>query len=168
MSGQREGSLRAWVLLHGRASRLRLSCSQQASFLITSALRFMLNAPGVTSWQYTLLQLQVMTVLSSPCCSLPSCSLTLPPSLQPKGPLGFSLGAPAALPPFLPPDSCPFPLREWPQGGEARLALPASFPPSQCGSLFPRSMASCPSSPCSFQSSGFWRPPVEKPESWRR
>ncbi|KAJ1072016.1 hypothetical protein K5549_013883 [Capra hircus] len=30
-----------------------------ASFLITNALRFMLNAPGVTTWQYTLLQLQV-------------------------------------------------------------------------------------------------------------
>lgn len=39
--------------------RQRLSCPQQASFLITNALRFMLNAPGVTSWQYTLLQLQV-------------------------------------------------------------------------------------------------------------
>lgn len=34
-----------------------------ASFLITNALRFMLNAPGVTSWQYTLLQLQVNGVL---------------------------------------------------------------------------------------------------------
>lgn len=39
--------------------RQRLSCPQQASFLITNALRFMLNAPGVTTWQYTLLQLQV-------------------------------------------------------------------------------------------------------------
>nr|XP_031324931.1 transmembrane protein 94 isoform X1 [Camelus dromedarius] len=29
-----------------------------ASFLITNALRFLLNAPGVTTWQYTLLQLQ--------------------------------------------------------------------------------------------------------------
>uniref|UniRef100_A0A452EJ51 Transmembrane protein 94 n=1 Tax=Capra hircus TaxID=9925 RepID=A0A452EJ51_CAPHI len=34
-----------------------------ASFLITNALRFMLNAPGVTTWQYTLLQLQVNGVL---------------------------------------------------------------------------------------------------------
>ncbi|XP_045428142.1 transmembrane protein 94 isoform X6 [Pipistrellus kuhlii] len=34
-----------------------------ASFLITNALRFMLSAPGVTSWQYTLLQLQVNGVL---------------------------------------------------------------------------------------------------------
>ncbi|XP_014644744.1 PREDICTED: uncharacterized protein KIAA0195 homolog isoform X5 [Ceratotherium simum simum] len=34
-----------------------------ASFLITNALRFMLNAPGITSWQYTLLQLQVNGVL---------------------------------------------------------------------------------------------------------
>ncbi|XP_030151338.1 transmembrane protein 94 isoform X12 [Lynx canadensis] len=34
-----------------------------AGFLITNALRFMLNAPGVTSWQYTLLQLQVNGVL---------------------------------------------------------------------------------------------------------
>lgn len=34
-----------------------------ASFLITNALRFVLNAPGVTSWQYTLLQLQVNGVL---------------------------------------------------------------------------------------------------------
>ncbi|XP_046530802.1 transmembrane protein 94 isoform X4 [Equus quagga] len=34
-----------------------------ASFLITNALRFMLDAPGVTSWQYTLLQLQVNGVL---------------------------------------------------------------------------------------------------------
>lgn len=39
--------------------RPRLSCPQQASFLITNALRFMLKAPGVTTWQYTLLQLQV-------------------------------------------------------------------------------------------------------------
>ncbi|XP_055993842.1 transmembrane protein 94 isoform X2 [Sorex fumeus] len=30
-----------------------------AGFLITNALRFMLSAPGVTSWKYTLLQLQV-------------------------------------------------------------------------------------------------------------
>lgn len=50
--------------------RLHLSPSQQASFLITNALRFMLNAPGVTSWQYTLLQLQVTTFL--PACFLPS------------------------------------------------------------------------------------------------
>ncbi|XP_036853025.1 transmembrane protein 94 isoform X7 [Manis javanica] len=34
-----------------------------AGFLITNALRFVLNAPGVTSWQYTLLQLQVNGVL---------------------------------------------------------------------------------------------------------
>ncbi|OWK14090.1 hypothetical protein Celaphus_00001636 [Cervus elaphus hippelaphus] len=34
-----------------------------ASFLITNALRFMLKAPGVTTWQYTLLQLQVNGVL---------------------------------------------------------------------------------------------------------
>ncbi|XP_032312734.1 transmembrane protein 94 isoform X6 [Camelus ferus] len=34
-----------------------------ASFLITNALRFLLNAPGVTTWQYTLLQLQVNGVL---------------------------------------------------------------------------------------------------------
>ncbi|XP_062937507.1 transmembrane protein 94 isoform X5 [Cynocephalus volans] len=34
-----------------------------ASFLITNALRFMFSAPGVTSWQYTLLQLQVNGVL---------------------------------------------------------------------------------------------------------
>uniref|UniRef100_A0A452R343 Transmembrane protein 94 n=1 Tax=Ursus americanus TaxID=9643 RepID=A0A452R343_URSAM len=34
-----------------------------AGFLITNALRFILNAPGVTSWQYTLLQLQVNGVL---------------------------------------------------------------------------------------------------------
>lgn len=32
--------------------------SPQAGFLITNALRFMFKAPGVTSWQYTLLQLQ--------------------------------------------------------------------------------------------------------------
>lgn len=49
----------------GGALRLCLACSHQASFLITNALRFMLNAPGVTSWQYTLLQLQVTAVLSS-------------------------------------------------------------------------------------------------------
>lgn len=54
--------------------------------------------------------------------------------------------------------------------GWGKPAPPSLSPslPRQCGSLFPRSMASCPSSPCSFQSSGFWRPPVEKPESWRR
>ncbi|XP_051851060.1 transmembrane protein 94 isoform X8 [Antechinus flavipes] len=34
-----------------------------ASFLITNALRFVFRAPGVTSWQYTLLQLQVNGVL---------------------------------------------------------------------------------------------------------
>ncbi|XP_078012034.1 transmembrane protein 94 isoform X6 [Phascolarctos cinereus] len=34
-----------------------------ASFLITNALRFVFGAPGVTSWQYTLLQLQVNGVL---------------------------------------------------------------------------------------------------------
>ncbi|XP_037663978.1 transmembrane protein 94 isoform X10 [Choloepus didactylus] len=34
-----------------------------ASFLITNALRFMFHAPGVTSWQHTLLQLQVNGVL---------------------------------------------------------------------------------------------------------
>uniref|UniRef100_A0A7N4NQR5 Transmembrane protein 94 n=1 Tax=Sarcophilus harrisii TaxID=9305 RepID=A0A7N4NQR5_SARHA len=34
-----------------------------ASFLITNALRFVFKAPGVTSWQYTLLQLQVNGVL---------------------------------------------------------------------------------------------------------
>ncbi|KAM9210912.1 transmembrane protein 94 isoform 7-T8 [Dugong dugon] len=34
-----------------------------AGFLITNALRFMFKAPGVTSWQYTLLQLQVNSVL---------------------------------------------------------------------------------------------------------
>lgn len=37
----------------------------QAGFLITNALRFMFNAPGVTSWQYTLLQLQARMLLSS-------------------------------------------------------------------------------------------------------
>ncbi|KAH0518681.1 hypothetical protein LTLLF_115435 [Microtus ochrogaster] len=36
-----------------------------AGFLITNALRFMFNAPGVTSWQYTLLQLQARATLSS-------------------------------------------------------------------------------------------------------
>lgn len=69
VSGQRRGSLRARVPLWGGGLRLHLSCSQQASFLITNALRFMLDAPGVTSWQYTLLQLQV-TPLS--CFSLSS------------------------------------------------------------------------------------------------
>ncbi|XP_077019898.1 transmembrane protein 94 isoform X2 [Tamandua tetradactyla] len=34
-----------------------------AGFLITNTLRFMFHAPGVTSWQYTLLQLQVNGVL---------------------------------------------------------------------------------------------------------
>ncbi|XP_036613431.1 transmembrane protein 94 isoform X8 [Trichosurus vulpecula] len=34
-----------------------------ASFLITNALRFVFGAPGITSWQYTLLQLQVNGVL---------------------------------------------------------------------------------------------------------
>ncbi|GAB1297067.1 Transmembrane protein 94 [Apodemus speciosus] len=34
-----------------------------AGFLITNALRFMFKAPGVTSWQYTLLQLQVNGML---------------------------------------------------------------------------------------------------------
>ncbi|XP_068932519.1 transmembrane protein 94 isoform X6 [Petaurus breviceps papuanus] len=34
-----------------------------ASFLITNALRFVFSAPGITSWQYTLLQLQVNGVL---------------------------------------------------------------------------------------------------------
>ncbi|XP_033038046.1 transmembrane protein 94 isoform X2 [Trachypithecus francoisi] len=34
-----------------------------AGFLITNALRFIFSAPGVTSWQYTLLQLQVNGVL---------------------------------------------------------------------------------------------------------
>lgn len=48
--------------------RLHLSRSQQASFLITNALRFMLNAPGITSWQYTLLQLQVTTLCFSLSC----------------------------------------------------------------------------------------------------
>lgn len=67
----------------GGVLRLYLSCSQQASFLITNALRFMLNAPGVTSWQYTLLQLQVTTVLSAPSCvslsleAVPGLSLSL-------------------------------------------------------------------------------------------
>lgn len=37
--------------------------SPQAGFLITNALRFMFKAPGVTSWQYTLLQLQVNGML---------------------------------------------------------------------------------------------------------
>lgn len=63
MSGQKTGRLRAWVSLWG--IRQRLSCSRQAGFLITNALRFMLNAPGVTTWQYTLLQLQVAAALSS-------------------------------------------------------------------------------------------------------
>ncbi|XP_043820660.1 transmembrane protein 94 isoform X6 [Dromiciops gliroides] len=34
-----------------------------ASFLITNALRFVFSAPGIASWQYTLLQLQVNGVL---------------------------------------------------------------------------------------------------------
>lgn len=72
LSGQRKGRLRARVLPGGEALRLHLSCSHQASFLITNALRFVLRAPGVTSWQYTLLQLQVTTVLSAlSCFSLP-------------------------------------------------------------------------------------------------
>lgn len=42
--------------------------SPQAGFLITNALRFMFKAPGVTSWQYTLLQLQARMVVSSLLC----------------------------------------------------------------------------------------------------
>ncbi|KAB0400688.1 hypothetical protein E2I00_008313, partial [Balaenoptera physalus] len=38
---------------------------ERAGFLITNALRFMLNAPGVTTWQYTLLQLQAHTLFSA-------------------------------------------------------------------------------------------------------
>lgn len=50
--------------------------SPQAGFLITNALRFMFNAPGVTSWQYTLLQLQVRV----PCCA----SVLFPPFCGPE------------------------------------------------------------------------------------
>lgn len=56
---RRWGALEPKSPLGGVALRQCLSCPQQASFLITNALRFMLNAPGVTTWQYTLLQLQV-------------------------------------------------------------------------------------------------------------
>lgn len=83
MSGQRKGSLRAWVFSGVGGLRLHLSPSQQASFLITNALRFMLHAPGVTSWQYTLLQLQVTPSFLLAC--FPP-SLALPPSLQPGAP----------------------------------------------------------------------------------
>lgn len=42
-----------WVMLHYAVPVVL------AGFLLTNALRFMLGAPGVTSWKYTLLQLQV-------------------------------------------------------------------------------------------------------------
>lgn len=56
-------------------------------------------------------------------------------------------------------------------GKASRPSLSAGqrlFERPQCGSCFPRSMASCPSCPCSFQSSGSWQPPVEKLGSWPR
>lgn len=68
--------------------RLHFSCSPKAGFLITNALRFILNAPGVTSWQYTLLQLQVTPALSPLLClalsleaGSPQGALAVPPSL---------------------------------------------------------------------------------------
>lgn len=70
--GRGRGAAEPGFFPGGEALRLHLSCSHQASFLITNALRFVLRAPGVTSWQYTLLQLQVTTVLSAlSCFSLP-------------------------------------------------------------------------------------------------
>lgn len=51
-----------------------------AGFLITNALRFMFKAPGVTSWQYTLLQLQArVDLLPAVPCAL-CCSVLFPPS----------------------------------------------------------------------------------------
>jgi hypothetical protein len=47
----------------------------QAGFLITNSLRFMFSAPGVTSWQYTLLQLQARMAHSSLLCFFLSCGL---------------------------------------------------------------------------------------------
>lgn len=66
--GRGRGALAPGFFPGGGVLRPHLSCSQQASFLIANGLRFMLNAPGVTSWQYTLLQLQVTAALSAPPC----------------------------------------------------------------------------------------------------
>lgn len=43
----------------------------QAGFLITNAVRFIFKAPGIASWQYTLLQLQVKDSFELHCSSSP-------------------------------------------------------------------------------------------------
>ena len=94
----KEGERQCLGPSRGVGSRLCLCCSQQAGFLITNALRFIFSAPGVTSWQYTLLQLQARTTLSSLSCFPPTrragsspSTLAVPPSLQPRGPLTLQL-----------------------------------------------------------------------------
>lgn len=90
----------------GRGSGYTLP-SLQVGFLITNALRFMLSAPGATSWQYTLLQLQAGSALSSPLC------FALTKGLSLLLPVAQSLSRPqlknASVPffPVLPLDSCP-------------------------------------------------------------
>lgn len=103
--------------------------SPQAGFLITNALRFMFNAPGVTSWQYTLLQLQARGTLSSPL----SFSVLLPSAAR--GVSGFSLNWLLCFPSFQLPGG-------WLCG---RASLPFFLPLEQhllrilaCGSLFLR------------------------------
>lgn len=104
------GSPRAWVPLCQSGVSLHLSCPQQAGFLITNALRFVLNAPGVTSWQYTLLQLQVRPALPSVVLlSFPHGALSVPPSLRAaQRSLQPQLRRPASRPPFLPRTAAPF------------------------------------------------------------
>lgn len=99
-----EGELPSLRVLWGLGVKAAPAPSRQASFLITNALRFMLSAPGVTSWQYTLLQLQVTP--SSLCCPpsrwpRPSCSLAVPPllPLPPSCPRQLSCPLPQPCPP---------------------------------------------------------------------
>ena len=131
--GRGKGTLEPECLSGWRGLRLHLSCAPKAGFLITNALRFMLNAPGVTSWQYTLLQLQVTPTVSRLSCfalsvapGSPHGALTVPSSLWPQGPSGFKLKNACFPSSLLALDSCPFLLREWLQG-RGSPSLPPSF-----------------------------------------
>lgn len=109
----------------------------------------MLSAPGIASWQYALLQLQVGPALAPPWCPAlsweagsPHGALAVPPSAA----QGSQLED-VCSPSFPALDSCPFLLREWLRG-RGRPPVPPS--PQASGSL--RGLSVVHASP------GQWRP----------